>query len=39
MVFLKEPLEGYKILAAVLIFAGVYLANKPVKKNGVPTGK
>lgn len=32
MIFLKEPLEGYKVVAAVLIFTGVYLANKPVKK-------
>jgi drug/metabolite transporter (DMT)-like permease len=31
MIFLKEPLELYKIIAAVLIFAGVYLANKTVK--------
>lgn len=32
MVFLKEPLEAYKIWAAILIFAGVYLANKTTKK-------
>lgn len=31
MIFLKEDLEIYKIIAAVLIFTGVYLANKPVK--------
>ncbi|HMO62438.1 MAG TPA: EamA family transporter [Ferruginibacter sp.] len=31
MIFLKEQLELYKIIAAVLIFAGVYLANRPVK--------
>jgi drug/metabolite transporter (DMT)-like permease len=31
MIFLKETLELYKIIAAVLIFTGVYLANKPVK--------
>ena len=29
--FLKEPLELYKIAAAVLIFAGVFLANRPTK--------
>jgi len=28
MIFLKEPLQPYKIIAAVLIFSGVYLANK-----------
>ncbi len=27
MIFLKEKLEGYKIFAAALIFAGVYLSN------------
>lgn len=31
MIFLKEELTMYKITAAALIFAGVYLANKPVK--------
>lgn len=31
MVFLKEELSAYKIIAALLIFAGVYLANKPMK--------
>lgn len=31
MVFLKEPLELYKVFAAVLIFAGVYLCNKTVR--------
>ena len=30
-VFLKEELSVYKIIAAVLIFTGVYLANKPIK--------
>ena len=30
--FLKEQLEFYKIIAAVIIFCGVYLANKQVKK-------
>ncbi len=33
MIFLDEALELYKITAAVLIFSGVYLANKPVNKN------
>jgi drug/metabolite transporter (DMT)-like permease len=28
MIFLKEHLSGYKILAAVLIFGGVYLSNR-----------
>ena len=28
MIFLKEKLDGYKIIAAVLIFTGVYLCNK-----------
>ncbi|MDO9373647.1 MAG: DMT family transporter [Ferruginibacter sp.] len=28
MIFLKEELEVYKIISAVLIFAGVYLCNK-----------
>jgi drug/metabolite transporter (DMT)-like permease len=32
MIFLKENLSAYKIIAAVLIFAGVYLANKPSKE-------
>lgn len=31
MIFLKEPLSLYKIIAASLIFAGVYLANKPAR--------
>ncbi len=31
MIFLKEDLSLYKIIAAALIFTGVYLANKPVK--------
>jgi len=31
MIFLKEPLQPYKIVAAGLIFSGVYLANKKVK--------
>jgi len=28
MIFLKEPLETYKILAAALIFTGVFLCNR-----------
>ena len=28
MIFLREPLELYKIIAAMLIFTGVYLCNK-----------
>jgi drug/metabolite transporter (DMT)-like permease len=31
MFFLKEELDAYKIIAAVLIFAGVYLCNKNVE--------
>ena len=31
MIFLKESLSGYKIIAALLIFAGVFLANKRPK--------
>ncbi len=31
MVFLKEPMQDYKIIAGVLIFIGVYLANKTTK--------
>lgn len=31
MIFLKEELELYKIIAGLLIFAGVYLANRPVR--------
>lgn len=31
MLFLHEHLAAYKILAALLIFAGVYLANKQIK--------
>jgi drug/metabolite transporter (DMT)-like permease len=30
LVFLKEPLELYKIIAAILIFTGVYLCNKKI---------
>lgn len=30
MIFLNESLEIYKIIAAVLIFAGVYIANKKI---------
>lgn len=32
MIFLHEKLELYKIFAAVLIFSGVYLSNRQVKK-------
>jgi drug/metabolite transporter (DMT)-like permease len=32
MIFLKESLEPYKILAAVLIFTGVFLCNKKIKQ-------
>jgi drug/metabolite transporter (DMT)-like permease len=31
-IFLKETLELYKIIAGIIIFSGVYLANKQVKK-------
>ena len=31
-IFLKESLELYKIIAGIIIFSGVYLANKKVKK-------
>lgn len=31
MIFLKEELSLYKLLAAALIFIGVYLTNKPVR--------
>jgi len=33
MVFLHEKLELYKLLAAVLIFTGVYLCNKKIKND------
>lgn len=33
MVFLREHLAMYKIFAAVLIFSGVYLANRQIKKS------
>jgi drug/metabolite transporter (DMT)-like permease len=32
IIFLKEPLSLYKLIAALLIFSGVYLANRPVEK-------
>ena len=35
MLFLKEELSMYKIVAAGLIFAGVFLANKPVQHAGI----
>lgn len=31
-IFLNETLELYKIIAGVVIFSGVYLANKPGKR-------
>ncbi len=31
-IFLKENLEIYKIIAGIVIFIGVYLANKQFKK-------
>ncbi len=31
--FLKEDFEPYKIIAAALIFAGVYFANKQAKND------
>ncbi len=39
MFFLHEQLELYKILAAVLIFSGVYLANKQFKNDKLSNGK
>jgi drug/metabolite transporter (DMT)-like permease len=33
MIFLHEKLELYKLLAAVLIFTGVYLCNKKIKND------
>ncbi len=39
MIFLKEPLELYKIMAACLIFTGVYLCNKKISSNAVLFGK
>ncbi len=39
MIFLNEKLELYKIVAAVLIFTGVYLANKTTKNAGVFSNK
>ena len=35
MVFLKEHLSIYKILAALLIFGGVYLSNRKAAKEGM----
>lgn len=35
MLFLKEELSLYKIVAAGLIFTGVFLANKPVQHAGI----
>jgi drug/metabolite transporter (DMT)-like permease len=39
MIFLNEKLDLYKIAAAVLIFTGVYLANKTIKNAGVFNSK
>lgn len=39
MVFLDEKLSLYKIIAGLLIAAGVYLANKNSQNNGIPAGK
>jgi len=33
MIFLHEPLEFYKVIAAVLIFTGVYISNKKPRSN------
>ncbi len=33
MIFLKESLELYKLLAAVLIFSGVFLCNKKIRND------
>ncbi len=39
MIFLNETLEFYKIAAAILIFTGVYFANKTTKNAGVFNSK
>lgn len=39
MIFLKEPLELYKITAAGLIFTGVYLCNKKIGNDSLLFGK
>ncbi len=39
MIFLKEPLELYKIIAACLIFTGVYLSNKKISNDSILSGK
>lgn len=39
MVFLHEKLEMYKIIAAVLIFTGVYLCNKKIKNDYLLFGR
>jgi drug/metabolite transporter (DMT)-like permease len=36
MIFLKEHLSIYKILAAILIFGGVYLSNRKTEKTDLP---
>ena len=39
IIFLKEPLELYKITAAGLIFTGVYLCNKKISNDSLLFGK
>jgi len=39
MIFLKEPLELYKMIAACLIFTGVYLCNKKISNDSILSGK
>ena len=34
MIFLKEELEGYKIMPAIAIFSGVYLCNRKTTFTG-----
>jgi drug/metabolite transporter (DMT)-like permease len=36
MIFLKEHLSIYKIMAAILIFGGVYLSNRKTEKTDLP---
>ncbi|HXS57288.1 MAG TPA: DMT family transporter [Hanamia sp.] len=36
MIFLKEHLSIYKIVAAILIFGGVYLSNRKTEKTDLP---
>ncbi len=39
MIFLKEPLELYKVIAACFIFTGVYLCNKKISNDSILFGK